>query len=123
MNQHRGIHELYKVIHDVPGEGAPGSWIDRRVTYINPGRMNDAITAQIECPFGVPGMSFRLLRPRTGDDRDNILVREFGFGSLVAFDEAVAAFVGGPGSVEWRNKWHWQQLKTRMIQELYRVVG
>ena len=126
VSQHRAIHELYEIIQDVPSEGPPGPWVDRRVFRIKQGRMKEALDLQIEGPPGwrdaLPGISFRLLRPRTGEDCSSILVHEFGIQSLAAFDEALATLLSSPEGAEWLSRWV-SVIKRSSVFELYRVIG
>ena len=72
MNEHRGIHELYTVENDEPGDGSAAKWLYRRVAHLQFGRYFEAIELLNSVPrLNVKGQSRRLLVPRAHDLTDS----------------------------------------------------
>jgi hypothetical protein len=92
LNQNRAHRELYRVLHDVPCEGAPGLWVDRRTRYCPRARRDEALELWRTLPrLPMPGYSLRVLLPRTSSEREEPLVVEMTAASLEegeAFDTA-----------------------------------
>jgi hypothetical protein len=123
FSENRGIHELLKVVHEVPAAGKAGDWVDRRIVYVQPGRMADAIAFQKSWgKLDVEGFSYRVLTPRTGTEAGSILVTEATFSKLAEFDAAVARYAGTPEGARFLAQWIGVN-QNRGIWELYRVIG
>ena len=121
LNENRGTHELLQVVHEVPAQGPVGEWVDRRVFYVR--RTAEAI-AILKSMSGVSveGYSCRLSRPRTGAERESILIQDATFASLEQAEVAIANWFSSPEGVELMARWR-EVTQGRGIDELYRIMG
>jgi hypothetical protein len=123
LNENRGTHELLKVVYELPAEGEPGGWVDRRVIYAPPGRTAEAIALWKGLGrIGVEGFSYRLLTPRTGVEAISLFVAEWTFQGLEEWDTAFASYRATPEAAPIREKWA-EMNPYRSTWELYRVIG
>jgi len=88
LNQNRGYRELYKVVYDVPPEGRPGLWVDRRTRYCPRVRRGEALKLWRAFPrLPIAGFGLRVLMPRTGSEREEPLTVEM---TAASFEESEA---------------------------------
>jgi hypothetical protein len=97
LNQNRGARELYRVVHDVPCQGAPGLWVDRRERWVPSPRMSEALELWRTFPrLTAKGWSLRIMTARTGSEAPALLVVETTCDSLAEGDAAIGKFGSTP---------------------------
>ena len=100
LSQNRGIHERYRVQHEVEAEGAPRLWVERRIRWVQDGKRSEALRRWRQSP-PVPGASFRVLTPSMGEKAGNILVVENTFDSLAKWRTSLSEMLSTPEGSAW----------------------
>ena len=90
------------MVHEVPSEGAPGRWLDRRVRWVK-GRQRDnavALWRRIP-PVCWEGYSFRVLIPYAGRGPTTSWSPEWTTGSVPGMLEPYYAMRATPEGITW----------------------
>lgn len=96
-------------------------WIERRINYVKPGQMEEAIALFKEMRFDIRGWSLRLLRPVEGEQAEQMLILEMCFEDPYEFSRAAAWWQASPEGQAFRDRWAALRLKNGS-QELLWVV-
>jgi len=122
LNQSRGHWDLYRVVHDVPGVGHPGAWVQRRTRWMKPGVRDEWVSLmRSTVSWSYAGYSWRVLYPRTGIEIGDILIDEVTFSSLPEHDAAVREAVRAAENAELLRKFGEFERRQSDV-DLYRVV-